>query len=53
VPGDVPRRVTRLHPAVAAYQEANCQRAVEQTVTELGGIDLLVNNAGTQQPVTT
>jgi NAD(P)-dependent dehydrogenase (short-subunit alcohol dehydrogenase family) len=34
-------------------EEANCcQRAVEQTVTEVGDIDLLVNNAGTQQPVT-
>ncbi len=29
--------------------EANCQRAVEQTVKELGGLDVLVNNAAYQQ----
>ena len=31
--------------------EDNCQRAVEQTVTELGGLDMLVNNIATQEPV--
>ncbi len=31
--------------------EDNCQRAVEQTVTELGGLDVLVNNVATQEPV--
>ena len=32
-------------------EEANCQRAVDQTVHELGGLDILVNNVATQQPV--
>lgn len=32
-------------------EEANCQRAVDQTVTGLGGLDVLVNNVATQQPV--
>ena len=31
--------------------EDNCRRAVEQTVTELGGLDVLVNNVATQEPV--
>jgi NAD(P)-dependent dehydrogenase (short-subunit alcohol dehydrogenase family) len=31
--------------------EDNCQRAVEQAVTELGGLDVLVNNVATQEPV--
>ena len=31
--------------------EGNCQRAVDRTVAELGGLDLLVNNVATQQPV--
>jgi NAD(P)-dependent dehydrogenase (short-subunit alcohol dehydrogenase family) len=31
--------------------EDNCQLAVEQTVTELGGLDVLVNNIATQEPV--
>lgn len=30
--------------------EAFCQRAVEQTVRELGGLDVLVNNAAEQHP---
>jgi NAD(P)-dependent dehydrogenase (short-subunit alcohol dehydrogenase family) len=32
-------------------EEGNCERAVEQTVAELGGLELLVNNVATQQPV--
>jgi NAD(P)-dependent dehydrogenase (short-subunit alcohol dehydrogenase family) len=32
-------------------QEENCQRAVDRTVTELGGLELLVNNVATQEPV--
>jgi NAD(P)-dependent dehydrogenase (short-subunit alcohol dehydrogenase family) len=32
-------------------EEGNCDRAVEQTVAELGGLELLVNNVATQQPV--
>jgi NAD(P)-dependent dehydrogenase (short-subunit alcohol dehydrogenase family) len=32
-------------------EEANCQRAVDQTVAGLGGLDVLVNNVATQQPV--
>ena len=32
-------------------EEANCQRAVDQTVHELGGLDILVNNVATQEPV--
>src|SRR5256884_6584031 len=32
-------------------EEGNCERAVERTVAELGGLDLLVNNVATQQPV--
>ncbi len=31
--------------------EDNCRRAVEQTVTELGGLDVLVNNVATQEPI--
>jgi NAD(P)-dependent dehydrogenase (short-subunit alcohol dehydrogenase family) len=31
--------------------EDNCERAVEQTVTELGGLDVLVNNVATQETV--
>lgn len=31
--------------------EANCQNAVERTVAELGGLDILVNNVATQEPV--
>jgi NAD(P)-dependent dehydrogenase (short-subunit alcohol dehydrogenase family) len=32
-------------------EEGNCQHAVEATVTELGGLDILVNNVAFQQPV--
>lgn len=31
--------------------EENCQRAVDRTVAELGGISILVNNVATQHPV--
>jgi NAD(P)-dependent dehydrogenase (short-subunit alcohol dehydrogenase family) len=37
VPGDLSR-------------EENCQRAVQRTVEELGGLDLLVNNIAYQEP---
>jgi NAD(P)-dependent dehydrogenase (short-subunit alcohol dehydrogenase family) len=32
-------------------EEENCRRAVDRTVTELGGLELLVNNVATQEPV--
>jgi NAD(P)-dependent dehydrogenase (short-subunit alcohol dehydrogenase family) len=32
-------------------QEDNCQRAVDRTGTEFGGLDVLVNNIATQEPV--
>jgi NAD(P)-dependent dehydrogenase (short-subunit alcohol dehydrogenase family) len=32
-------------------QEDNCHRAVDRTVAELGGLEVLVNNVATQQPV--
>jgi len=32
-------------------EEANCQRAVDHTVRDLGGLDILVNNVATQKPV--
>ena len=31
--------------------EENCQRAVDRAVAELGGLEVLVNNVATQQPV--
>jgi NAD(P)-dependent dehydrogenase (short-subunit alcohol dehydrogenase family) len=32
-------------------EEQNCQAAVDRTVSELGGLDVLVNNVATQSPV--
>jgi NAD(P)-dependent dehydrogenase (short-subunit alcohol dehydrogenase family) len=32
-------------------EEENCDRAVQRTAGELGGLDILVNNVATQQPV--
>jgi NAD(P)-dependent dehydrogenase (short-subunit alcohol dehydrogenase family) len=32
-------------------EEENCVRAVERTVSELGGLDLVVNNVATQEPI--
>jgi NAD(P)-dependent dehydrogenase (short-subunit alcohol dehydrogenase family) len=32
-------------------EEGNCDHAVDATVAELGGLDILVNNVATQQPV--
>jgi NAD(P)-dependent dehydrogenase (short-subunit alcohol dehydrogenase family) len=32
-------------------EEANCQRMVDETVHDLGGLDILVNNVAYQQPV--
>jgi NAD(P)-dependent dehydrogenase (short-subunit alcohol dehydrogenase family) len=32
-------------------EEENCDAAVRRTVAELGGLDILVNNVATQQPV--
>jgi NAD(P)-dependent dehydrogenase (short-subunit alcohol dehydrogenase family) len=32
-------------------EQENCQRAVERAVTELGGLDPLVNNVATKEPV--
>ncbi len=43
------RRCVRIRGDLAA--EENCRRAVEQTASELGGIDVLVNNCATQNPV--
>lgn len=31
--------------------EENCRRAVSRTVSELGGLDILINNSATQKPV--
>src|SRR5947209_7507904 len=47
--GQVGRRCVTIRGDMA--EEANCDRAVEQTVAELGGLSLLVNNVATQEPV--
>lgn len=44
------RRAVTIRGDLAA--EENCEHAVQRTVAELGGIDVLVNNAATQHPVT-
>jgi NAD(P)-dependent dehydrogenase (short-subunit alcohol dehydrogenase family) len=43
------RRCVAIRGDLAA--EENCQHAVRRTVTGLGGLDVLVNNVATQQPV--
>ena len=47
--GQAGRRCVTIRSDLA--EEDNCQRAVDQTVAELGGLDLLVNNVATQEPV--
>jgi NAD(P)-dependent dehydrogenase (short-subunit alcohol dehydrogenase family) len=47
--GQAGRRCVTIRGDLA--MEDNCERAVEQTVTELGGLDVLVNNVATQEPV--
>jgi NAD(P)-dependent dehydrogenase (short-subunit alcohol dehydrogenase family) len=37
--------------ACDVQREEECKRIVEETVSELGGLDVLVNHAGTQTPV--
>jgi len=46
--GQAGRRCVTIRGDLA--EEGNCDRAVEQTVAELGGLDLLVNNVATQEP---
>jgi NAD(P)-dependent dehydrogenase (short-subunit alcohol dehydrogenase family) len=43
------RRCTVIRDDLAI--EENCQNAVRRTVSELGGLDILVNNIATQHPV--
>src|SRR6266550_9591482 len=47
--GQAGRRCVTIRGDLA--EEGNCDRAVERAVAELGGLDLLVNNVATQQPV--
>ena len=47
--GQAGRRCVTIRGDLA--EEGNCDRAVERAVTELGGLDLLVNNVATQEPV--
>jgi NAD(P)-dependent dehydrogenase (short-subunit alcohol dehydrogenase family) len=47
--GQTGRRCVTIRGDLA--EEGNCGRAVEQTVAELGGLDVLVNNVATQEPV--
>jgi NAD(P)-dependent dehydrogenase (short-subunit alcohol dehydrogenase family) len=47
--GQAGRRCVTIRGDLA--EEGNCDRAVEQTVAELGGLDVLVNNVATQEPV--
>ena len=47
--GQAGRRCVTIRGDLA--EEGNCDRAVELAVTELGGLDLLVNNVATQEPV--
>jgi NAD(P)-dependent dehydrogenase (short-subunit alcohol dehydrogenase family) len=47
--GQAGRRCVTIRGDLA--EEGNCDRAVERTVAELGGLDLLVNNVATQGPV--
>ena len=47
--GQAGRRCVTIRGDLA--EEANCKRAVDQTAAELGGLELLVNNVATQEPV--
>jgi NAD(P)-dependent dehydrogenase (short-subunit alcohol dehydrogenase family) len=47
--GQAGRRCVTIRGDMA--EEGNCERAVEHTVAELGGLELLVNNVAFQQPV--
>jgi len=47
--GQAARRCVTIRGDLA--MEDNCERAVERTVTELGGLDVLVNNVATQELV--
>jgi NAD(P)-dependent dehydrogenase (short-subunit alcohol dehydrogenase family) len=47
--GQAGRRCVTIRGDLA--EEGNCDRAVEQTVAGLGGLDVLVNNVATQEPV--
>ncbi|HLN65797.1 MAG TPA: SDR family NAD(P)-dependent oxidoreductase [Streptosporangiaceae bacterium] len=47
--GEAGRRCVTIRGDLA--EEDTCRHAVDRTVTELGGLDVLVNNVATQQPV--